>query len=296
MKIKKTAGMRAFECMAYVILGVFSIACVLPFILIITSSFSSAESIARYGYQLFPNEWSLEGYRLILQGYKDLIRAYGVTIYTTVIGTTACVLMNAVTGYVLSRVEFRYRNTLSFLFYIGGFITGGLIPTYFLWAGVFNMRGTLTVLWLPGLVSSFYIILMRTFTTSNLPDSITDAAKIDGASQWIIFYKIALPVLKPALATVGLFAALGFWNSWLPSSLYSTDSSTWQLQFYLQNIINKQNALEMIAKETGLMIGEMPKESMKMAMTVVATGPIILLYPFVQKYFVSGITIGSVKG
>ena len=296
MKIKKTASMRAFECMAYAILSVFSIVCVLPFILIITSSFSSAESIARYGYQLIPNEWSVEGYRLIFEGYKELVRAYGVTIYTTVIGTTACVLMNAVAGYVLSRREFRYRFTLSFLFYFGGFITGGLIPNYYLWAGVFNMRGTLTVLWLPGLVSSFYIILMRTFTTSNLPDSITDAAKIDGASQWVIFYRIALPVLKPALATVGLFAALGYWNSWLPSSLYSTDSTTWQLQFYLQNIINKQNALEAIAKETGIMVGEMPKESMKMAMTVVTTGPIILLYPFVQKYFVSGITIGSVKG
>ena len=158
------------------------------------------------------------------------------------------------------------------------------------------MKGTLLVLWLPGLVAPFYVVLMRTFVKGSLPDEIAEAAKIDGAGQWMIFCRIAMPVLKPGLATIGLFLALNYWNDWYRSSMFSVDSSTWELQYYLYNMINKAEAAKGIAAEAGIVITDLPSESMKMAMAVVVTGPVLLVYPFVQKYFVSGIMIGAVKG
>lgn len=296
MKIKKTQSTRVFECIAITILTITALICVLPFILIVSASFSSNQSIITHGYGLFPKEWSIEGYKVIFENPDGILRAYGVTIYCTVIGTAIGLMLNAIGGYVLSRREFRYRNTVSFLIYFTSIFGGGMVPWYFMYSGVLGMKGTLAVLWIPGLMAPFYIILMRTFVQHNLPDEITDAARIDGAGQWTIFTRIALPVLKPALATVGLFLALAYWNDWYRSSLFSNDSSTWELQFYLKNIIGKAEAAKGIAASSGISIADLPSEAMKMAMAVVVTGPILLLYPFVQRYFVTGITIGSVKG
>lgn len=296
MKIKKPTSMRIFEILAISILTVTAIVCILPFILIVAASFSSNQSIVTYGYSLFPKEWSLEGYKVIFENAEGILRAYGVTIYCTVVGTGIGLIMNAVTGYVLSRKEFRYRNLISFLIYFTTIFGGGMVPWYYMYSGVLGLKGTMTALWLPGLVAPFYIILMRTFVQHNLPDEIVEAARMDGAGHWLIFTKIALPVLKPALATVGLFLALSYWNDWYRSSLFSNNQSTWELQFYLKNILGKSDAARTIAASSGIAITDLPSETMKMAMAVVVTGPILALYPFVQKYFVNGITIGAVKG
>ncbi|MCL2055796.1 MAG: hypothetical protein FWH02_01080 [Oscillospiraceae bacterium] len=159
-----------------------------------------------------------------------------------------------------------------------------------------NLKGTTFAVWFPALTAPFLIIIMRTFITGAVPDAITESAKIDGAGHIIIFARIVLPVLTPGLATVGLFLALNHWNDWFRSSMFSVNSDTWQLQFYLYNMLNATEAMRQLASEVGINQDNVPTETVKLAMAVVATGPVLLFYPFVQRYFISGITIGAVKG
>ena len=296
MRIKKTIQTRIFEVCAYSILTFTALISVIPFIMVVSGSFSTNRTVIVEGYGLLPKDFTLESYKVILENSKQILRAYGVTIFCTLVGTTVGLLLTTLTGYVLSRKEFRYRNTISFLIYFTSIFGGGMIPWYYMYTGILGLKGTLTALWLPAILAPFYIILMRTFVTSSLPEEITDAAKIDGAGHVTILLRIAMPLLKPALATIGLFMALGYWNDWYRSSLFSTKMSNWELQFYLYNMLNTSEAAKGIAAQAGITLGNLPTETMKLAMSVIVTGPILLLYPFVQKYFVSGITIGAVKG
>ncbi len=296
MKIKKPIETRVFEFLAYMILSVTAVVCVLPFMLIISSSFESNTTIVNEGYSLFIRDFTTEAYRTIFDAAESLIRAYGVTTYTTIVGTAIGLFSICLTGFVLSRREFRYRNRISFLIYFTSIFGGGLAPWYYIYTNMLHLKGSLMAIILPMLMSPFYIFLMRTFIKGALPEEVVEAAKIDGAGHFTIFARITLPVLKPALATIGLFLALGYWNDWYHSSLFANDSSTWQLQYYLYNMIAKADAAKDIAAKTGIVINNLPTASMKMAMTIVVTGPILLLYPFVQKYFVQGITVGAVKG
>ncbi len=171
-----------------------------------------------------------------------------------------------------------------------------MIPWYLVYANLLGMKGKAFPIWFPALMSPFLIILMRTFISSSVPDAITDSAKIDGAGHLTIFFKIVLPVLGPGLATVGLFLALGYWNDWYRASMFSTNSETWTLQFYLYDLLNATTALKQMSQSTSISTADLPTEAVKLAMAVVATGPVLMLYPFVQKYFVTGITVGAVKG
>jgi len=296
MKIKKDIETRIFNTFAYLILSFSAIICVLPFVLIISGSFEDNQMILREGYSLFIRQFSTDAYKMIFENGQQVLRSYGVTIYCTVVGTAVGLFTVCLTGYVLSRREFRYKNVVSFLIYFTSIFGGGLVPWYYMYTNVLGLKGTLTALWFPSLMTPFYIFLMRTFIQGALPYEVVEAAKIDGAGQWKIFVRITLPVITPALATVGLFLALNHWNDWYNSSIFSSDASTWQLQYYLHNMINRAEAAKDIAQKAGIVISNLPTASMKMAMTVVATGPILLVYPFVQKYFVEGITVGSVKG
>ena len=296
MKIKKSKYTIAFNILAYTLLTILSLICVLPFIVILSGSITDNAVIVQEGYNLIPKNISFAAYETIFKTPKDIMQAYGVTIYCTFLGTLLGLMMIALTGYVLSRKSFQYRNIISFLIYFTTIFGGGLVPWYFMITGVLKLKGTLTAIWMPGLMSPFLIILMRTFISAAVPDEITEAANIDGAGHVTVFSKIVLPVLKPGLATVGLFLALGYWNDWYRSSLFSNDTSTWELQYYLYNMMNRAEALRSIATQANIAVNNLPTESVKLAMAVVVTGPILLLYPFVQKYFVSGITIGAVKG
>ena len=218
------------------------------------------------------------------------------TIYYTVVGTGLGLMMITLTGYVISRKEFKYRNTVSFMIYFTSIFGGGMIPWYLMYANVLGLKGSTLAIWFPALMSPFLVILMRTFIVGAVPDAITESAKIDGAGHFTIFFRIVLPVLKPGLATVGLFLALGYWNDWYRSSMFSTNSSTWQLQFYLYDLLNATTAMKQMASNVSMKTADLPTESVKLAMAVVATGPVLLFYPFVQKFFVSGITVGAVKG
>lgn len=296
MKIKKGTATIVFEIITYVMLALGSIVCVLPFIIIISGSFTDNATILKEGYSILPRNFTWAAYQTIFKAPKDILQAYKMTLYYTVVGTALGLLMITLTGYVISRKEFKYRNQVSFLIYFTSIFGGGMIPWYLMYANVLNMKGSTFAIWFPALMSPFLVILMRTFIVGSVPDAITESAKIDGAGHFTIFAKIVLPVLGPGLATVGLFLALGYWNDWYRSSMFSTGSETWELQFYLYDLLNATTALKQMSQGTSIATAQLPTESVKLAMAVVATGPVLLLYPFVQKYFVSGITVGAVKG
>lgn len=297
MKIKDDHYMIWFRLIAYVIIIVTSVACLFPFLLIISASFTQNEAIIRDGYNLIPTVFSLEGYTTIFKFPKQVLQAYGVTITTTVIGTTLGLFLMTMAGYVLQRKDFKYRNFFSFFIYFTTLFGGGLVPWYILITKYLQLTDTLTVLIYPGLMTPFLIILMKNFIRSAVPDEIIESAKIDGANDFTIYYKIVLQLSMPGIATVGLFLALNYWNDWFSSSLFINDTSKYQLQYYLYNVINAMSFLAQMGAGTGVSLGsDMPTESMKMAMSLIVTGPILFLYPFVQRYFVKGLTIGAVKG
>lgn len=296
MKIKKGPASIAFNIISYSLLAIASIICVVPFILILSGSFTDNMTILHEGYSLLPRDFSLEAYKTVFKAPEDILQAYKMNFYYTGVGTALGLIMITLTGYVISRKEFKYRNTISFLIYFTTIFGGGTIPWYLMYAQVLGLKGSTFAIWFPALMSPFLIVLMRTFIVGSVPDAITESAKIDGAGHVTIFLKIVMPVLGPGLATIGLFLALGYWNDWYRSSMFSTSSETWELQFYLYNMLNASDAIKQMSQYASIPTTEMPTESVKLAMAVVATGPVLLFYPFVQKYFVSGITVGAVKG
>lgn len=296
MKIKKTKSTIVFEIITYALLALGAIICVFPFIIILSGSFTDNHTILTQGYSILPRDFTVSAYKTIFKAPKDIIQAYKMTFFYTIVGTAIGLIMITLTGYVISRREFKYRNQVSFLIYFTSIFGGGMIPWYLMYANVLNLKGSTFAIWFPALMSPFLVILMRTFIVGSVPEAITESAKIDGAGHFTIFAKIVMPVLGPGLATVGLFLALGYWNDWYRSSMFSTSSKTWELQFYLYDMLNATTALKQMSQGTGIATAELPTESVKLAMAVVATGPVLLLYPFVQKYFVSGITVGAVKG
>lgn len=295
-RIRKDSVMIAFDVIKYILLTITSLLCVLPFVLIVSGSITSNETILREGYSILPRDISFDAYSMIFKAPKDILQAYKITIYYTAVGTLTGLAVIVLTAYVISRKEFKYRNVVSFLIYFTSIFGGGLVAWYLMYTNILGLKGTTFAIWFPAIMSPFLVILMRTFITSSVPDAIVESAKIDGAGHGTILTRIVLPVLGPGLATVGLFLALGYWNDWYRSSMFSTDSSTWELQFYLYNMLNASQALKAMSQASSVPMDSMPGQTMKLAMAVVATGPVLIFYPFVQRYFVTGITIGAVKG
>jgi putative aldouronate transport system permease protein len=295
MKIRDRSAV-PFHVIKAILLAILSVLCVLPFIMIISGSLTDNYTILKEGFSLFPRNITAEAYRTIFRSPDGILQAYKMNFYYTFMGTALGLLVITLTAYVISRKDFKYRNKVSFLIYFTTIFGGGMIPWYMMYTNVLGLRGTTLAIWFPALMSSFLVILMRTFITGSVPDAVVESAKIDGAGHWIIFWRIVLPVLGPGLATVGLFQALGYWNDWYRSSMFSTSSETWSLQFYLYDMVNSTLAMRQMAQNVSLNTADLPTQTVKLAMAVVATGPVLLFYPFVQRYFVSGITIGAVKG
>lgn len=279
-----------------ILLGVL---CVGAFLLVLGSSFQSEREIQQYGYSILPRAFSLEAYKAVFQSPSMIIDAYVITIITTVIGTVIGVCISASAGYVISRRNYRYRNILSFYIFFTMLFNGGLVPTYILVSQWLHLKNSMWALILPLVVNAWYIILMKGFF-QGLPDSMMEAARIDGASELRIFFGIVLPVSKPVLATIALFYALGYWNDWYQSLLYVEDQSLYKLQYLLMQILKKAQFLNSEAGRavmgTGVTTMDMPTLNLRMAMCVLAVGPMLLVFPFFQKYFVKGITVGSIKG
>lgn len=295
-RIHADKGERSFSIVGYLFMALISLLCLIPFWLIISGSFSSEQSIVRDGFGILPRGFTLDAYRTIFSGWERILRAYIVTIGITVVGTSLSLALTAMGGYVLQRQDFPYRSKLSFFIYFTTLFSGGLIPTYILMVTYLNLKNTYAAMIIPSLLTPWYIMLMRNFIKS-IPFSVVEAAKIDGAGDWLIFWRIVMPLSKAGLATLGLFIALGYWNNWYFASLYITNEKMYPLQYLLYQLLSSAEYLRKSASlgvSTGVI--QPPSETLKMATAVVVTGPIILLYPFVQKYFVKGVMIGSVKG
>ncbi len=300
VELEKGKGIRQKDALivkiiGYVYIGFFALVCVIPFYLIIVASFTSEASLIRNGYPIIPADFDLQSYMLCLKNPISIVKAYGTTIGVTVVGTTLAVLMATMTGYVLSRKDFPWRNGFSFFFFFTTLFSGGLVPWYMMCVRYLHLKNTYLALILPLMFSVWNMIIAKTFM-NGIPDAITESAKIDGANDMVIFVKLILPLSKPLVATLGLFSALAYWNDWYNCMLFVTDENMFNLQYYLQRMLGSAEAMRIVAEKSGIALPSVPLEGMKMAMTIIATGPIVLLYPFVQRYFVKGLTIGAVKG
>ena len=294
-KIKLTSSRIVFNIISYVFITLLAALCVLPFVMLISGSFSSEQAIRFNGYSILPQEFTTEAYGVIFKSPEKVLRAYGVTIFITAVGTILGLFLLTMTAYVISRQDFKYRNKISFFFYFTTLFNGGMISTYIFYIQYLHLKDNFLALILPGIMNVFFLLIMRSFVNT-VPTALIESAKIDGAGEFRIFVQIVLPLLKSGLATIGLFMALGYWNDWYNAMLYMNTETKFPLQYMLYNMLQKQQALAAIASQVGIKVENLPSNSLKLAMAVVATGPIILFYPFVQKYFVKGITIGSVKG
>jgi len=287
---------RTIRGFTYVFVTLFAVACIIPFWLIIASSFADEASIRRTGFALWPAVVSLRSYNLILNNPDLLIGSYIVTIAMTVIGTIIGLFVVSMTGYALQRKDFQLRNRISFFIYFTSLFTAGLVPFYYVMVKMYGLKDNYLAVLLPLLMNPWLIILMKNFVKA-IPHEITESGKIDGAGDFTIFYKLILPSMTPALATIGLFIALGYWNEWYFSSLFLTTIVKYRpLQYHLYNIVNTVASLKNSIAASNIVVQDLPSETLKMATAVLATGPIIFAYPFVQKYFVAGLTVGAVKG
>ena len=298
-KKKKKAYNEGFtgitNIIANIILAVSAIACVFPFIFVIIISLTSEQSLLEHGYSIFPKEWSLDAYKYLLQSGGALAQSYMVTIVVTILGTIINVSMVSSYAYAISRKGFKYRRQFTFLVFFTMLFGGGMVPSYIVMTQVLGLKNTIWALILPLAFDSFNIIVMRTFFQKSVPDSIIESARIDGASEFRIFTKIVIPLAIPGIATIALFSTLAYWNDWFNAMLYIDYQNLVPLQHMLMKIEKNMEFIRQNAMLSGEVMNALPQESVRMAMVVVSTLPIACTYPFFQKYFISGLTIGGVK-
>ena len=290
--MKKTGEQIIFDIMALTVTTIFAVLCLLPILYTLSGSFTDELTLAQ-GLKLIPEKFSLDAYKMVLANPAAMLRAYGITIALVVFGTIISLWLTTMTAYVLYRKDYKWRNKLSFFLFFTTLFSGGLVPHYILNCAL-GLRNTFMVMLVSGLVSVFNIIVIRSFFTSSVPQSLVESAKIDGANDFTIYAKIVMPTSLPILATVGLLIALAYWNNWSTAAIYVTNSKLYPLQYYLYQIFQGAEMSQALA-ESGLVTEVKPAESYKLAMTIFTMGPVVLFYPFVQKYFVAGVTIGAVK-
>ena len=289
---KSEYGVKIF---AYVISILTAIICFIPFWLIVIGSFTAESEVIRNGFAFWPKDFSMESYRMVFKVPEKIFRSYGITILITAVGTGLSLFLTTMAAFVLMRKDFKYRNQIAMFFYFPSIFSGGLLPGYLLIVNGLQLKDTLWALILPGLLGAWNIFMMRNFMT-DIPDSIMESAKLDGANDFVIFTRLYLPLSKAGLATIGLFIALGYWNNWANAKLYINSSKLYPLQYLLYQMFSNIQVLKDAAMQSGVAMVDLPAETFRMAMAVVTTGPILLLYPFVQRDFVKGITVGAVKG
>lgn len=275
-----------------------ALVCVLPLVLVVIVSFSSEQSIFQNGYTFFPSEWSLDAYNFFFKLGDQLVRSYGITIFVTVVGTLFSLAITAMFAYVLSRNDYAYNRVFTFLMLFTMLFNGGIVATYMVNTQLLKLGDSVGALIFPMSLNAFYVIVLRTFY-KGIPMEIIEAARIDGAGEFRTFFSIVLPLSKPGLATIGMFTTIAYWNDWFLGMLYIVDQKKYPVQTLLWSM---QNSLEFMkqssanALEYAEMAANAPTDSGRMALTVLVVLPILLAYPFFQKYFVKGLTVGGVKG
>ncbi|MDE6932318.1 MAG: carbohydrate ABC transporter permease [Oscillospiraceae bacterium] len=293
-KIKKTTGEIVFDIIVCAIGALFCVYCLYPFAIILGSSFETERNFATYGFPIIPRDFTAKAYQMVL-GDSQIFKAYGVTIFTTLAGTLISMLLTITMAYPLSLKKLRFRNIITFYVYFTMLFGGGLVPSYILISKTLGMKNNIFVLIIPVAFGAWNMFLMRNFF-NGIPSELAESAYMDGANDMQILWKIILPVSVPGIATISLFYALGYWNQWFNAMLYIEDPNLFPLQYLLMRMLRNAEAMREMARTTGVSMGEIPTNSLRMATTVVAIGPVVLLYPYAQKYFTSGLTVGAIKG
>lgn len=290
---------KGFQIGANAVMILLTLCCLFPFVLLVMSSLTEENTLIREGYSLFPSKFSLESYTYLFRNSNRIFTAYGITILVTVVGTVTGLLMTTLMAYALSRRDLMGRNGLAFFVFFTMLFNGGLVPTYIMYTRYLPVRNSLWALIIPSLlVNAFYVIMMRTYFNTNIPDAVIEAARIDGAGEFRILFTIVLPMSLPMVATMALLIGLSYWNDWRNGLYYIQDKNLYSIQVLLNDMLRDVQALRsgMDAAAAAEIAQSMPSVGIRMSIAVIGVLPIMIIYPFFQKYFVKGITIGAVKG
>ena len=292
VKQKKTT----MDYVVGILIILFCALCVIPFVVAISASFSNERLLLKTGYGLLPRGFSMQAYNMLFST-SQIFDSYKVSIFVTIAGTVLSMIVTAMMAYPLSVKKLKYRGAISFFAYFTMLFNGGLVPTYMLISKYLSMRDTVWVMILPVLVNPWNLFLLRNFFAA-IPAELHESARIDGANDVRILWQIILPVSLPALATVALFYGVAYWNQWYNAMLYIEDSKLFPLQYLIMRMMRNIELMKQMAGQAGFAVdmSSMPSTTSKMATAIVTIGPIIIAYPFAQKYFTSGLIVGSVKG
>ena len=285
-----------YQVVINTVLIILSLMCVMPFILLISSSITSETALVKTGYRFWPTEIDLSAYKYLLMDSTSIVRGYAISFFVTIVGTLASLVLTTLYAYPLSRKNLPGRNIFAFYIFFTMLFNGGLVPSYMMWTQMFHIKNTIFALIVPGLLlNAFNVIMMRTYFTTNIPEEVIEAARIDGGGELYILTKVVLPMSKPIIVTLVLLIGLSYWNDWLNGLYYVNRDNLYSIQVLLKKMMYD---MEMIKKASaaGARTMKMPSISIRMAVAVMGALPIMFVYPFFQKYFVKGIVIGAVKG
>lgn len=294
-RVKRSKSDITMIVIFYAFAALFAVACLYPFYQVLISSFADETTLVREGYKVIPSKFSLDAYKTLFAS-NDILYAYGLTIGVTVVGTALSVLVTALAAYALSGKKLKYRNAINFFYYFTMLFSGGLIPYYILITNYLHLKNSLLVYIIPAAFNVWNMFLLRNFF-NDIPEALVESAKLEGAGEITVAFRIVIPLSLPALATIGLFTALAFWNEWMTSMLYIDNSKYYLLQYHIVRMVNNISAASNLG-QSGLAPGmvSVPANTLRLATAIVTIGPIVLLYPFLQKYFVAGLRVGGVKG
>jgi len=275
--------------------------CALPLLLVLMVSFSDEKTVLLEGYSLFPSKLSLSAYDFLLRDWLNVVRSYGISIFVTAVGTVVSLALMAMFAYPISRRDFKHRGIFSFIMVFTILYNAGLVPFYIMYTQVLHLQNSILALMIPYLVQAFFVLVMRTFFANSVPYELLESAKIDGAGEWRIFGQIVLPLSLPVLASVGLLCTLNYWNDWFLSMLFINDNIHINIQYRMYKALQDIQFLSSNASAYSAILAQnpnfqLPSETVRMAMAVVGIGPIVFAYPFFQRYFIQGLTVGAVKG
>ena len=295
----KSTGDKAYQVLIFAILTILALCALLPFLLLVSSSLTENATLLKEGYSFLPRDFTLYAYTYLFKSNATKVfRAYGITFFITIVGTAISLLIGPMLGWVLSRKDYKRAKPLTFMVFFTMLFNGGVVPSYIMYTQVFHMKNSILALLIPTLLfNGFYIILYKNNFASNIHPALVEAAKIDGAGELYIYFKIVLPLSLPILATIGLMVGLGYWNDWTNGLYYISDTKLYSLQQFLKSIIDNINTLATMttSADAAAAVAKMPGTSIRMAMAVIGVIPIMVLYPFFQKAFIAGISLGGVK-
>ncbi len=286
-------GHKKFLALSHIVLIIVSVLAILPFWLLIMASFTDESTAVNLGYRLIPKKWSLDAYRYLIEKWVLFGRGYLITFFVTVVGVIVCVLITLMFAYMLSKRDLPLRRFFNFYVIFTMLFNGGLVATYIMYSNTFHIKNTLFALILPNLLTNaFYITMVRNYFQNNIPEELLEAARIDGANEYRVFFTLVMPLSKPIIATLGLLVGVNYWNDWQNGMYYLDNAKLYGIQNIL-NAINENTKYLMQGGGTGTV---MPSETVRMAAAMLGIIPILVIYPFFQDYFVKGITMGAVKG